>query len=1092
VFRFCFKSIFIVRASLVLALFLLFTNPLLAAEPGLNLINQPGTQFYVPSQDSFSWLLYTPGSPDELKAWTPTANNIVIRIHSEWTPIGQLMLGMPSQQQQAANNWCSALNQFQDKNIYVQPFNELEHDYARQTPTGGIGLDTAIIRAKVFTDYLQACLAPGITITSPALEPQSVNFPTTAAAFVPYYSVISCMPYRLDTIDSCIQAANGKPLIFTEIGVDRNGPQYDDCIFIESFCDEGFINKIQSIPNLLAYFLFTFAPGNYSGFWQLKLPDVVRALKNQCTSNLSCKSNPNQTIQDIVNRVKNSPEPGIVAPLPARGVNAGPNYYSKSQNIIVKFITWLNGLLSKEGGQLYPFNFKNEQYVEDPYPQSGQMAEFMTKIIQPTTEIYDKLATISQGSTSKSFAINHANKIESYTSSEYKKSIAKFGPGFMLSTDSKHYDTYEENSKDEYFRDYYDLQSGISPRTVSYQEVNDTAVDKILCQLAASSDPSNPAFVKNPSKRLYDEVLGYASPNKESDYVDLLPIGGGKQTIALPDRTHTKFGDDPVPIKISTIFCINQNMPSFQDKCASFGYGFIGSQVCASTPDWLINAAVTQGLEGAIFRTFYPRLCYHSTILEENASSKAFIERCQEQPPEECDNTKHPQITITSSDFDGLSESLRTKIIDLNNGNFFKSKASMCYACKVDMFFLTNLTKANQAATFISNKTTSYKYQQSYQPSSRVINYSSDDINKSGVSTTDKSTPLGIDNKEQRYDYQSGGFFEGIRSFFTRIINYAICQITYKTDDEGNYIPNNACEAEKKSALTTIIYIPSKAFDFVNSTQNHNNSIIPYASQKTIKETIKSATQNQSDNFITKLKIGYETGNQHSKLESVLEMFLNKRDTSAIESFDQQTEKVGFAPNTEVESTISSLYLMPYSWQKQVNSQSSASSLYESNRPIEGDLPNTSTTPNTDWCQFVTQSITSSTNSLITPSLVAAIISVESGGNPNARSSQGAIGLMQVMPSDPVDRDGNPLYFDCDGHSCFINRPTSAQLLDPAFNINYGIQLLSGMINYWGRDKNTPQEQIREGLKHYGPMNYEYKYADLVLAVQANNPTACQ
>jgi len=140
-----------------------------AAEPGLNLINQPGTQFYVPTQDSFSWLLHTPGSPDELKAWTPTANNIVIRLHSEWTPIGQLMLGMPSQQQQAANDWCGALNMFQGKTIYVQPFNELEHDYARQTPTGGIGLDTAIIRAKVFTDYLQACLAPGITITSPAL-----------------------------------------------------------------------------------------------------------------------------------------------------------------------------------------------------------------------------------------------------------------------------------------------------------------------------------------------------------------------------------------------------------------------------------------------------------------------------------------------------------------------------------------------------------------------------------------------------------------------------------------------------------------------------------------------------------------------------------------------------------------------------------------------------------------------------------------------------------------------------------------------------------------------------------------------------------
>ena len=220
-------------------------------------------------------------------------------------------------------------------------------------------------------------------------------------------------------------------------------------------------------------------------------------------------------------------------------------------------------------------------------------------------------------------------------------------------------------------------------------------------------------------------------------------------------------------------------------------------------------------------------------------------------------------------------------------------------------------------------------------------------------------------------------------------------------------------------------------------------------------------------------------------------MYLSKEDSTAENSYDQNSKKVSIAPNTTVKSKIRDLSLMPWSWQEQVNSQTSASSLYDSNRPFEGDLPNTTTSSNTDWCQFITQSITSTTNSLITPSLVAAIISVESGGDPNARSNQGAVGLMQIMPSDPVDHDGNPLYFDCDGHSCFINRPTSTQLLDPAFNINYGVRLLSGMINYWGRDKNTPQEQIREGLKHYGPMNYEYKYADLVLAVQANNPTAC-
>lgn len=1062
-----------------------------AAEPGLNLINQPGTQFYVPGQDSFNWLLYTPGSPDELKAWTPTTNNIVIRIHSEWTPIGQLMLGMPSQQQQAANDWCSALNQFQGKTIYVQPFNELEHDYARQTPTGGIGLDTAIIRAKVFTDYLQACLAPGITITSPALEPQSVDFPTTSAAFVPNYSVISCMPYRLDTIDSCIQAAAGKPLIFTEIGVDRNGPKYDNCSFVESFCDEGFINKIQQIPNLLAYFLFTFSPGNFDGYWELKTTDVVKALKNQCSASLSeyhCKGDSNKTIEDLVNKIKNNPKPQDVAPLPARGVNSGPNYYSRSENLIVRFITWLNGLLSRDGGQRYPFNFRNEQYVEDPFTQSGQMDPKITKIIQPTTEVLDQIATISQGSTSKQVTVNHANKIENYTSKEYIEAIARFGPGFMFSTESEHYDFFEEYSAQQARKDFNYLKSGISSRVQSYSLISDEAVDKVLCQLAASRDPSNPAFIQNPKNRLFDEVLGYLTPNKESDYVDLLPVGGGKQTVAMPDRTHTRLSDGPVPIKISTIFCINENLPSFLAKCSSMGYGSISSDVCRdAAPDWLLNAVSNLGLEGAIFRTFYPRLRQHATVLNQNASSKAFIERCQEMDPTNCQGEK-----VFGSDFDGISQSKRTQILDEYGGEFFKVVAATCYTCKVDIFFLTNLTKANQTANFVGRYTTSYQYHSTIDQSPQTISYSKDTVSKTGVFTPDYKTPLGIDNKDQKYDYQRGSFAERFAIFVRTLLFGSPCQITYVTDENGVSIPQNTCDNDKRSALTTTIYIPSEAFAFVNATQLHNNSILPYKTQQDIKQAINKATDNTSNDLKTNLILGYHTGNYiYGGKDSAKNMFDKNQDMSADHSFDQNAKTVTTTKNTTVDSKIRDYSLMPYSWQKEINSQTSASSLYESNRPIEGDLPNTDRTPNTDWCQFITQSITSSTNSLITPSLIAAIISVESQGDPKARSSQGAIGLMQVMPSDPVDREGNPLYFDCDGHSCFINRPTSAQLFDPAFNINYSVQLLSGMINYWGRDKNTPQEKIREGLKHYGPMHYEYIYADLVLAVQANNPTAC-
>lgn len=102
--------------------------------------------------------------------------------------------------------------------------------------------------------------------------------------------------------------------------------------------------------------------------------------------------------------------------------------------------------------------------------------------------------------------------------------------------------------------------------------------------------------------------------------------------------------------------------------------------------------------------------------------------------------------------------------------------------------------------------------------------------------------------------------------------------------------------------------------------------------------------------------------------------------------------------------------------------------------------------------------------------LVAAVMLQESGGNPEAYSKSGAVGLMQVMP-----RDGLAEGYMCINGPCFSSRPTTDELLDPYFNIDYGTGLLSGLIARHG--------DIREGLRAYGPMNSGYSYADIVLAI---------
>jgi hypothetical protein len=107
------------------------------------------------------------------------------------------------------------------------------------------------------------------------------------------------------------------------------------------------------------------------------------------------------------------------------------------------------------------------------------------------------------------------------------------------------------------------------------------------------------------------------------------------------------------------------------------------------------------------------------------------------------------------------------------------------------------------------------------------------------------------------------------------------------------------------------------------------------------------------------------------------------------------------------------------------------------------------------------------------PRLVAAVMLQESGGDPDAYSHSGAVGLMQVMP-----RDGLAASFQCNGKPCFSARPAMTELYDPEFNISYGTRMLAGLVQRHGNE--------RDALKYYGPMDVGYGYADKVLSIFNN------
>ncbi len=119
------------------------------------------------------------------------------------------------------------------------------------------------------------------------------------------------------------------------------------------------------------------------------------------------------------------------------------------------------------------------------------------------------------------------------------------------------------------------------------------------------------------------------------------------------------------------------------------------------------------------------------------------------------------------------------------------------------------------------------------------------------------------------------------------------------------------------------------------------------------------------------------------------------------------------------------------------------------------------------WCELITLY---AEKRGLEPDLVAALIWQESGGKPQAYSSSGAVGLMQIMPND-----GLAASFMCVNGPCFSNRPSIKELEDPEFNISYGTKMLAGLQVRTG--------DLREALKSYGPMNVGYYYADKVIGI---------
>ena len=136
---------------------------------------------------------------------------------------------------------------------------------------------------------------------------------------------------------------------------------------------------------------------------------------------------------------------------------------------------------------------------------------------------------------------------------------------------------------------------------------------------------------------------------------------------------------------------------------------------------------------------------------------------------------------------------------------------------------------------------------------------------------------------------------------------------------------------------------------------------------------------------------------------------------------------------------------------------------------VAGECPISPNYPDAvqQWCDLIAQY---GHDNGLEPNLIAAVMLQESSGNPQAYSRSGAVGLLQVMP-----RDGLASGFMCANGPCFAARPSMQDLFEPEYNVQYGAEMLAGLINKYGN--------LRDALRAYGPYDMGYQYADIILGI---------
>ncbi len=740
--------------------------------------------------------------------------NWVIRGHSHWLPIGDKMLNNP---QEAANIWANFLKKI-NKTVYFEPWNEPAR---LDTECGNLSLQECGSRVKKYINTLASVLPSNAILTSPAWDPYHPNTPTMVGLLenIPYsvismhiYSPGMARNYRNKLGELGVRGAGSLPVVLTETGALENGesgpPTYQENDLCNMYCagaDGQTVVDFWQSQNIIGWAIFSFAPGDYSGSWNLWDADcVIDALKGDCHCD-TCKSGGKPSLRSLVEGALNrsTREASWDEAKVNRNWFPGNSTPNNEPSLLQRLFSFIPGL-----GNLFrlpwsldwvPSDKDNTYPGEDPninyalYKRAIEFNNGMAEFCVPSSNIITHQFKFFPTHHSSELSIELINQLSIhhhvFAGLKVFQEIIDWYTGSAYGGNMPYVDVFKEGGWEELAKRRSQRLTGFASKYISgpkYRELGTDWITNDLLWAAVSDDPRSPQ--QRNETALFDRPLFWICEGKgmllEKDFTEKMDDG-------RIDRVNVDgCTSNPIPVRPSLLYCCNEQ--HFIENDLNY------EAMCAHTPQWA--CLIPKTMDAALYGFYtWAQMTIDGGI--SHSDLPVYLESCYPTKESKCKREEGNEVF--SSYFGQLSPQQRYRVLPVKvndepiRNSFITDVDDQCQICQVAKLFIPNALGAVEACSRMAGMSLPAELHTSLSETDRSRFYFPCDLGK-GVKANGPTT----NKANEDYDNPTGLAREARNLLFPDSFKVDNCSVNYNDED----VPNR-CTAEARVTSRDTLYV---------------------------------------------------------------------------------------------------------------------------------------------------------------------------------------------------------------------------------------------------------------------------------------------